>query len=166
MNPFSPAFVPGFAHQQSLSLIAAPNNSNTVAELTPMHASSYNSYSDPVAAHGINTLPVLSRPDRHSREKIPHAQPTVMRHPPQKPRQVEIVSPVSHRNHQPLLHKLNNFDIQGSSESSSVLAAYKKNADKVTTPSEMPIGSLVHSKEPPTWGVVKISNVSYSKGIY
>ncbi|KAL3449285.1 hypothetical protein BJX65DRAFT_317071 [Aspergillus insuetus] len=162
MNPFSPAFVPGFAHQQSQNLIAAPNNSNTVAELTPMHASSYNSYSDPVAAHGVNTLPVLSRPGRHSREKIPHAQPTVMRHAPQKPRQVEIVSPVTHRNHQPLLHKLNNLDIQGSSESSSVLAAYKKNADKVTTPNEMPIGSLVHQREPPAWGVVKISNIPYS----
>lgn len=36
-----------------------------------------------------------------------------------------------------------------------------KPLDKVAQPSEMPIGSLAHLQSPPTWGVVKVSNVSY-----
>lgn len=35
-----------------------------------------------------------------------------------------------------------------------------KPLDQVAQPSEMPIGSLTHFQSPPTWGVVKVSNVS------
>lgn len=35
-----------------------------------------------------------------------------------------------------------------------------KPLDRVAQPSEMPIGSLAHLQSPPTWGVVKVSNVS------
>ncbi|PWY90511.1 hypothetical protein BO94DRAFT_593355 [Aspergillus sclerotioniger CBS 115572] len=37
-----------------------------------------------------------------------------------------------------------------------------KPIDRVALPSEMPIGSLVHSIKPPTWGVIKIANIPYS----
>ncbi|KAL3460656.1 hypothetical protein BJX64DRAFT_300592 [Aspergillus heterothallicus] len=95
-------------------------------------------------------------------DPAPHVQPIAMKYPLKKLPQVEIVSHVSHRNNQSLMHKLNNFDIQEPSVTPSALAAYRRDADKVATPSEMPIGSLVHSKKPPTWGVVKISNIPYS----
>ncbi|KAL2820019.1 hypothetical protein BJX63DRAFT_444974 [Aspergillus granulosus] len=142
MNPFSPAFVPGFPRQQSQSLLAASLDGNTVAHLAPKDTSHAGSHSHPLAAHDMNTVSAISKPDRYY--------------------QVETLLPVSHRNKQSLLHKFNNLDIKDSPDNSNPLDVYRRDADKVTTPSEMPIGSLVHQREPPMWGVVKVSNIPYS----
>ncbi|PYH97677.1 hypothetical protein BO71DRAFT_372740 [Aspergillus ellipticus CBS 707.79] len=57
----------------------------------------------------------------------------------------------------PLSQAGNNY-----SGSSKHLADFTKTIERVALPGEMPIGSLVHSKEPPSWGVIKIANIPYS----
>ncbi|KAL2842218.1 hypothetical protein BJY01DRAFT_256788 [Aspergillus pseudoustus] len=162
MNPFSPAFVPGFAHQQSQSLMVAPLHSNTAAYPAPKGTKPFGTYSDSIAAHGANLVLPMPKLDRYSRDIVTHEQRIAMNHLPKVPRQVEIDSPILHRDSQALLHKLNNLDIQDPSDNSNARVTYGLDADKIATPSEMPIGNLVHLKEPPTWGVVKISNIPYS----
>jgi hypothetical protein len=78
---------------------------------------------------------------------------------PHQPRQTEIVSPVTRRATSSLIQQLNKLEIQEPSMSAQAIAAYRESVDKATNPSEMPIGSLVDFREPPSFGVVKISNV-------
>ncbi|KAL2871536.1 uncharacterized protein BJX67DRAFT_389109 [Aspergillus lucknowensis] len=157
MNPYSPAFVPEFARRRSQSM-ASPQSINTTKDTVP--ADSH--FHQPTAQVIDTAASTLSDSIRSSNDPAVQYPPTMIANRAYRPRQSEIVSPVTHRVNTTLLQKLNKLDIQDSSDSSNTLTAYRLSADKITTPSEMPIGSLVHLMHPPKYGVVKISNIPYS----
>ncbi|KAI9370654.1 hypothetical protein BJX61DRAFT_544399 [Aspergillus egyptiacus] len=157
MNPYSPAFVPGHGRQQS-QLRSDLDGSNTTAQSSSTDAGSILSRQTVIQAMDTASI---NGPRPHGRS-LSLVIPSSMAQLPYKPRQTEIVSPISHRTTASLMHKLNRLDIQDTAESSHVLAAYRQSVDRATKPSEMPIGSLVHLMEVPKWGVVKISNIPYS----
>ncbi|PWY83497.1 hypothetical protein BO70DRAFT_335557 [Aspergillus heteromorphus CBS 117.55] len=55
-----------------------------------------------------------------------------------------------------------NHNPENNTGSLKPIADFTKTIETVALPGEMPIGSLIHSKAPPTWGVVKVSNIPYS----
>jgi hypothetical protein len=73
-----------------------------------------------------------------------------------------IVSPVSRRATHPSLHHIMNTEHMGQFGASSQASAGDKRRESLAVFGELPIGSLVHHKGPPDWGVIKISNVSSS----
>ncbi|GES63151.1 hypothetical protein ATEIFO6365_0014019900 [Aspergillus terreus] len=73
-----------------------------------------------------------------------------------------IVSPVSRRATHPSLHHIMNTEHMEQIGASSHASAGDKRRESFAVFGELPIGSLVHHKGPPDWGVIKISNIPYS----
>ncbi|KAL3472338.1 hypothetical protein BJX99DRAFT_266167 [Aspergillus californicus] len=156
MNPYSPAFVPSHSRQSSM-VFPQSNTTTTNSSPTDEHVGSS------IAMHAMNPNPqVLPRLHQRAHSLAVQSHPSLIPQIPYKPRPVEVISPLCRRTPSSLLHHLKKLDMRDSLESSQAIAAYKQSADMVTQPSEMPIGSLVHLKKPPKWGVVKISNIPYS----
>ncbi|KAL2830226.1 hypothetical protein BDW59DRAFT_177991 [Aspergillus cavernicola] len=158
MNPYTPAFVPGFARQQSQNrAVSQSSNTTTTTQTSPIDPCPADFHSlAPMQA--INTTTRIP-PRSHGRVQ---SQPILIPQLPYKSHQTEIISPRYQRTNPSLLRQLNDLAIQDTSESAQVIAEYRQNGDMVTDPSKMPIGSLVDLKKPPNWGVVKISNIPYS----
>ncbi|KKK18434.1 hypothetical protein ARAM_003659 [Aspergillus rambellii] len=154
MNPFSPVFVPGFP----------PPKGQCVTEENTNKRDSSSNNTTPIPPH---SLPLWVMNPQNSIIHNPSAgtriapYPSSMAQSQHRHRQVEIVSPISQRTACSLLQDLNKLDIQDIPESSPNFMC-TENVDKVTDPSKMPIGSLVHLMEPPKLGVIKISNIPYS----
>lgn len=151
MNPYSPPFVPGNRDQERLAVL----NSNT-----PHSNDNISTASQVLTLQSLNmSSQVLPRPNRHSYGSLAYSQPPIIAQLPFQHRQTDIVSPMTRRATSSLLQQLNKLEIQEPSVSAQAIAAYRESVDKTTNPREMPIGSLVDSREPPSFGVVKISNV-------
>ncbi|KAL4917768.1 hypothetical protein BDW62DRAFT_218053 [Aspergillus aurantiobrunneus] len=159
MNPYSPAFVPGHSRQQ-IQNSAALVNSNT-----PLLNEDFPAGSQSLVLQSSNTLNQIipeANSNGYAHDLVAQSQPPLMAQRSHNARQTEIMSPISRRAAPSLLQKLKDLDIQDNSEGSQILAAYRQSVDKATNPNDMPIGSPVYLQEPPTWGVVKISNIPYS----
>lgn len=154
MNPYSPAFVPGSSSQRFEDRLAILNSN------TPHPNDSISTGSQVPALQSLNmSSQVLPRSNKYSYGPLTYSQPPMIAQLPYQPGQPEIVSPITRRATSSLLQKLNNLEIQEPSVSAQAIAAYRDSVDKTTNPSEMPIGSLVDHREPPSFGVVKVSNV-------
>lgn len=154
MNPYSPAFVPGSSSQRFEDRLAILNSN------TPHPNDIISTGSQVPALQSLNmSSQVLPRPNKNSYGSLAYSQPSMISQLPYQPRQTEIVSPVTRRATSSLIQQLNKLEIQEPSMSAQAIAEYRQSVDKATNPSEMPIGSLVDFREPPSFGVVKISNV-------
>jgi hypothetical protein len=78
-----------------------------------------------------------------------------------RPKQTGFGSAGSHWAPRSSLHQLLEHDSENR-EIATQAADCEKSFDTVALPTEMPIGSQVHKRMPPQWGVVKIVNVSQS----
>ncbi|KAL4781585.1 hypothetical protein BJX76DRAFT_350071 [Aspergillus varians] len=157
MNPYSPAFMPSHSRQQSQDKAdLLSRNTFHLSDTMPIGSQS-------LAIQNLSTLnQTFPKPIRHVNDLVSQSQPTLMGQLPSTPRQTEIVSPISRRVVPPLWQQFGNLDIQDTSENSQALAEYRQSVDKATNPKYMPIGNPVCDMKPPTWGVVKISNIPYS----
>lgn len=154
MNPYSPAFVPGNSSQKGQDRLAIRDSN------TPYSNGSFPTGSQVPTLLSLNmSSQVLPRSNKYSYGPLTYSEPPMIAQLPYQPGQPEIVSPITRRATSSLLQKLNNLEIQEPSVSAQAIAAYRESVDKTTNPSEMPIGSLVDHREPPSFGVVKISNV-------
>lgn len=143
--------MPGFTPQQGHYM--APGNPNSSQSLHPeghfVYSPFYGMQSMAHAlpgvigqAHGIAPLPTSNNQLQLS---VPHKR---------------FASAGSHWPRRSSLHQLLEHD----SENREIAQAAncEKSFDTVALPTEMPIGSQVHNRMPPQWGVVKIANVSQS----
>lgn len=86
--------------------------------------------------------------------------PTATPHFQAQLKQPLIASPSTHRLTTSSLDRLLNIGSQGRSDALVKASNGVTAIDRLVLPSEMPIGSLVHTQRPQEWGVVKIANVS------
>ncbi|PLB49208.1 hypothetical protein P170DRAFT_313766, partial [Aspergillus steynii IBT 23096] len=74
----------------------------------------------------------------------------------------QAASPESSRTKNVSMHRLLDEGIEALPQGPQRLSDITRSSETVALPSEMPLGSYVHLREPPQWGVIKISNIPYS----
>lgn len=77
-----------------------------------------------------------------------------------RPGEPQTAFPVSLRTQSAPVQRLLREEVENLPRGPQRLSDVKRSLETVALPSEMPLGSYVHLREPPQWGVVKISNVS------
>jgi hypothetical protein len=156
MLPFGAPGMPGFAPQQGQYMMA-PGNPNPSQPLQPggpfMYSPFYGMQSMAHALPGvIGQAHGMQAPLSASNTQL---QLSV------RPKQTGFGSAGSHWAPRSSLHQLLEHDSENR-EIATQAADCEKSFDTVALPTEMPIGSRVHKRMPPQWGVVKIANVSQS----
>lgn len=91
----------------------------------------------------LGTNPFSSTPYEHVRARNPQVVP--------------LVSP---RTQSASINRLLDQRVEALPQGPQRLSDITRNSETVASASEMPLGSYVHLREPPQWGVIKISNVS------
>lgn len=146
--------MPGYAHQQDQDLCADALDLQTALIHQPGPDSMNSQYRTTQSLALASLYPTSQNRSAWSSlsSATPHFQAQL--------KQPLIVSPSTRRLTTSSLDRLLSI---GSQDRSDVLIKASDGVtaiDKLVLPSEMPIGSLVHTQRPQEWGVVKIANVS------
>ncbi|RHZ53764.1 hypothetical protein CDV55_103813 [Aspergillus turcosus] len=152
MPPFGGPVMPGFTPQQGQYM--APGNPNSSQPLLPEGHFVYSPfYGMQSMAHA---LPGVIGQPHGMQAPLPALNNQLQLSVPHK----RFASAGSHWPRRSSLHQLLEHD----SENREIAQAAdcEKSFDTVALPTEMPIGSQVHKRMPPQWGVVKIANIPYS----
>ncbi|KAL4898818.1 hypothetical protein BDV59DRAFT_207043 [Aspergillus ambiguus] len=88
--------------------------------------------------------------------------PTPVVRIPSHTKQPSIVSPVSRRATHPSLYHIMNTEYTGKFGTVPRAVDGKTGLRPIAASNDLPIGTLVHHRVPPKWGVIKISNIPYS----
>ncbi|RHZ55931.1 uncharacterized protein CDV56_106257 [Aspergillus thermomutatus] len=155
MLPFGAPVMPGFTPQQGQYM--APGNPHSSQSLQPEGPFVYSPfYGMQTMAHALPG--VIGQ--AHGMQAPLHASTTQLQLSV-RPKQMGFASAVSHWPPRSSLHQLLEHDSENR-EMPIQAADCEKSFDTVALPTEMPIGSQVHQRMPPQWGVVKIANIPYS----
>ncbi|GFF89273.1 hypothetical protein IFM53868_05780 [Aspergillus udagawae] len=153
--PFGAPGMPGFSPRPGQYM--APGNPNLSQPVQPEGPFMYSPfYGMQVMAHALPGA-IGQAPGMQSPLPISNTQLQLS----VRPKQTGFAPAGSHWAPRSSLHQLLEHDSENR-EIATRAVDCEKSFDTVALPTEMPIGSQIHKRMPPQWGVVKIANIPYS----